>query len=166
MYNTYYIILCINMYSVLVPPATNEPAKSNKCELAEPGALRAPPASATWPGTQGTTLGRPPRQGPAGCPLRRRDHRRCCHPDAIGMLVYAWHTRGTPKRASRGASTAQSTARRARQPPPSSRTTCASSRSPLCPVIGARRSPSPTRHLGEIQEISPVLSGAPLAGLL
>ena len=39
--------------------------------------------------------------------------------------------RGTPKRASRGASTAQSTARRARPPPPSSRTTCASSRSPL-----------------------------------
>ena len=40
-------------------------------------------------------------------------------------------TRSTPRRASRGASTARtSTARRARPPPPSSRTTCVSSRSP------------------------------------
>ena len=105
-----------------------------------PGALRAPPASATWPGTQGTTLGRPPRQGPAGCPLRRRDHRRCSprrDRDAVRVA------RRSARRGVHRRSTAQSTARRARPPPPSSRTTCASSRSPLCPVIGARRSPSP-----------------------
>jgi len=66
-------------------------------------------------------LRRRPRQGPTGRPHRHRDHRRGaprCGGDAVP-------TRGTPRRAPKGAPTARSTARRARPPPPSSRTTCA-----------------------------------------